>query len=110
MTQPRQNQDAPKIDKRHRLEADDWVDSGRWVRVSSSNVSAIMFDKLRERIYVEFLPSKKFPAGSVYFYLSCPAQLAKDLFNAGSIGIFLNSKIKGVHAFAGPFGSREIAP
>lgn len=107
---PRSSDTAPKIDRRHRLDAGGWIESGRWANVSSSNVAAIMFDQLRQRLYVQFLPSTKFPSGSVYYYLDVPDDIAVEIFNAGSIGVYLNRVIKPRFTAAGPFASREVAP
>jgi hypothetical protein len=99
--------DPTRIDRRHKIHtAAEWIGASKWVGVKSSNVSAIMYFTPTKRLYVEFLPSKKFPQGSVYFYKNVPAEVAKGLFEAESIGKYLNRTIKGIYSFEGPFSSR----
>jgi len=99
--------DPTRIDRRHGIhKATDWIERGQWVGVKSSNVSAMMYFAPTSRLYVEFLPSKKFPQGSVYFYKEVPVELAILIFNAESIGKFLHARIKKSYSYEGPFSAR----
>ncbi len=88
---------APKIDRRHGLDAEKWVESGRWVYGRSSNVGGLMYDKSDNRLFVQF------SGGSVYYYLGVPIRVAVNFFNASSLGKYLHHFIKGKYAYAGPY-------
>lgn len=59
-----------------------WADSGRWVSVKSSNVSKIMYDRPRKRLYVMFR------GGDTYYY-SVPKVTGMAMFNTFSMGKFV---------------------
>ncbi len=90
---------APKVDARHRLDVKGWLASGRWVNVSSSNVSGIMYRAGEKRLFVQF------KSGSIYYYLEVPAAVARDFFTASSMGIFLHRRIKGKFTHVGPLST-----
>lgn len=79
---------APKVDQRHRVDATDWAETGVWVRVKSSNVQSISYQKSFEYLYVEFR------GGSVYRYDNVPLRVAKNMFRAGSMGKYVWRKLR----------------
>lgn len=87
---------APKIDKRSLLQVEEWIKSGKWVRVKSSNVRAIQWDGDNRQLNVEFLDGKK------YWY-SVSVVKAKEMFGCSSMGKMVwQFRRKGV-VFGGPF-------
>ncbi len=88
--------DGPKVDKRHQMDAKKWSESGRWVKVKSSNVGSVMYDEDQKELFVKFL------SGSTYKYREVPLKTAQALFKAPSIGKYLNSSIKGRYQYEGP--------
>ena len=70
---------APRVDGRSRIDAKGWVESGRWVRVKSSNVAGISYDVKVKQLLVEF------NSGGVYAYKDVPEVAARDMFNCSSI-------------------------
>jgi hypothetical protein len=77
---------------------DGWVESGAWARVRSSNVSAVAYDQDKHELRVRFL---RHGAGSEpqYRYDRVPADVARDLFMAGSIGTYLAARVKGHYPY-----------
>ena len=71
---------APRIDKRFKGSVEDWIDSGEWIRVKSSNVAKIMFERSAKKLWVEF------KGGSTYFYQPISVRQAKDFFGTPSFG------------------------
>lgn len=73
---------APKVDKRFKAgsSVDVWINSKAWVPVKSSNVSQIMYDRPRKRLYV------RFKGGGEYFYANVTVLRAKQFFQTGSMG------------------------
>ena len=72
--------EASKVDKRSQVGAPGWVRTGRWVRVVSSNVTHIRYDKPRKKMHVRF-------KGNVeYVCDNFSLQRAVTYFNAPSIG------------------------
>lgn len=69
-----------KVDKRVQVGAPEWARSGRWVRVVSSNVSHIKYDKPRKTMWV------RFKSGAEYACPDFPYQTAVAYFNASSMG------------------------
>lgn len=76
-------QKALRVDQRHRLTADEWAESGRWVRVKSSNVNGIAYDRKNSTLMVGFKD------GSLYSYDGVPEVIAKGMFTASSMGKFV---------------------
>ena len=74
---------GPKVDKRHRGGSLDWAESGRWVNVKSSNVSAIKYDRQRKHLYV------RFHGNSEYRYRGVARNTAESMFTAVSMGKFV---------------------
>ena len=73
---------APKVDRRFKAgsNVDVWINSATWVPVRSSNVKAIMYDRARSRLYVQF------KGGGEYFYTGVSTQRARSFFRTGSFG------------------------
>ena len=86
---------APKVDKRHRVGVEDWIDRSVWVRVKSSNVQGIRYSLPQEMLYVEFKGG-----GAVYVYSSVPVKVARDMWSAGSMGKFVHQRLKGRYPYA----------
>lgn len=83
-----------RVDKRHRLiNADQWTDENKWVRVSSSNVARAMYSKQQMELFIEFKD------GSVYRYNSVPPGEASDFFNSSSKGKFVHSRLRDRYPF-----------
>lgn len=58
------------------------------VKVKSSNVHSVGYDKARRELYV------KFHTGATYVYAKVPEQHAVALVNAESVGGYLSAHIK----------------
>lgn len=92
---------ATKVDRRFSVKtAQEWAQTGAWVRMRSSNVSEIRYDKANQRLWVHF------KSGASYRYDSMPIETAKAAFNASSIGKFIwllrRSGFVGVRGFPTP--------
>lgn len=74
--------------------AEEFVTSGRWTLVKSSNVRRIMYDRGQQRLLVEF------KNGSVYQYNGVPKRIAKDMFTASSLGRYVHYRLKGKYAYS----------
>lgn len=88
---------APKV-KGYAGTASDWalgVKYGRWVRVVSSNVARIKYDRVREVLHVEFKGSTP----TEYVYIGVPLTVAKAMFNAPSMGKFVHRRLKGKYPY-----------
>ncbi len=79
---------ATRIDKRHRMDSEDWAANGKWVRVKSTNVAEIRFEKSTKRLYVKFL------SGHQGYYNGVPIKVAESFFNASSLGVFVHRRLK----------------
>lgn len=77
------------------VDVDDWIRQGFWVTVVSSNVAAIAYDDWVRDLFVEF------DDGSVYKYTAVPEQIARNMFNASSMGKFR-------HQVLSRFGYRKL--
>ena len=60
--------------------------------VSSSNLASVGYDPGSETLEVEFIN------GRIYQYYNVPQFMHERLMEAGSIGNFLNTQIKGAYA------------
>lgn len=69
-----------KINPKSTLTPAEWLDSGRWVGVISSNVRKIRYDKKRYDLYIGFLN------GSIYKYPGVDRSLARRIFQSASLG------------------------
>lgn len=89
----------PKINRMFVIEGvnstpDEWMKSGSWVIVESSNVSAIRYDIEKNELYVQY--SKK---GKTYIYEAVSEQAAKDMYSVNSMGTFSHQRLQGVYNF-----------
>lgn len=91
----------PKV--KGRLNADSWLDTGKWVNVKSSNVSAIAYNSDTEQLFVEFGVGNK--PKSYYMYPGVNRGMAKRFFNSPSFGkaIWKMFRWPG-RPYAGPLG------
>lgn len=64
------------------------------ISVTSSNIEAIGYDAGSETLQVEF------KNGSTYQYFDVPERVFEELRDAGSVGAYLSSNIKGVFRFS----------
>lgn len=64
------------------------------IPVTSSNIEAIGYDVGSETLSVEF------KNGSTYQYFDVPERVFEELRDAGSVGAYLSSNIKGVFRFS----------
>ena len=62
--------------------------------VSSSNLASVGYDPNSETLEVEF------KNGSIYQYYNVPQFMYERLMEAGSVGNFLNTQIKGTYAYS----------
>lgn len=63
------------------------------IQVSSSNISAVGYDKENQITYVRFLN------GSTYIYKGVPEFEFENLKNAPSIGSYLNRNFKNIYPY-----------
>lgn len=64
------------------------------ISVTSTNVEAIGYEENSQTLQVEF------KNGSTYQYFDVPERVFNELRDAGSIGAYLSSNIKGVYRFS----------
>ncbi len=78
----RKKMNAPfRVDLRSGVfDADTFVKSGKWVSVKSSNVKRFKFEKVAQRLWVQFL------SNVTYHYNSVDVPTAKKFFRAASYG------------------------
>lgn len=62
--------------------------------VSSSNIAAVGYDEGSQTLQIQFIN------GTSYQYFDVPEQIFIELRDAGSIGAYLASNIKGVYRFS----------
>lgn len=87
--------DAENVDMRSGVDsAEMFVTSGRWVLVRSSNVKRIVYNRHSQELRVEFLN------GSIYRYDGVPKRIAKDFYNASSMGRYVHYRLKGKYPYA----------
>ena len=79
---------APKINKTFRGTVEDWVRTGDWIKVKSSNVAAIRFLRVNKELYV------RFKDGSEYRYSGVSTHTAKDMYGCASMGKFVWSRLR----------------
>ena len=74
----------PRVDLRSRVyDPNDFVTSGKWVRVSSSNVASIRYDNDNHVMWVRFLN------GQIYYYSDVLPSIARRFFMSASKGKFI---------------------
>ncbi len=89
----------PRIDLRSRIsDSDEWLKSGEWVLVRSSNVNAIRYDYVNGWLYVEFGGKPKKGGGTTelgtYVYYGVPPDVAKWMFESPSLGKYVHQVLK----------------
>lgn len=76
-----------KVDKRSGFyTAKDWSDSGRWVRVKSSWVQAIKYDREEKELSVQF-------RDATCVYPNTSIQTAQGMFRAASMGKYVHAHL-----------------
>ncbi len=78
---------ATRIDKRHRMDSEDWVNNGKWVRVKSSNVREIRYEATTKRLWVKF-------KNVLGHYEQVPKKVAEAFFNSSSLGKFVWRRLR----------------
>lgn len=73
---------------------DDWLLSGTWLHMASSNVFAIRY------LYDEQILEVEFHDGSYYQYYSVPPETASDFHDAGSPGRFVWNRLRDRYPYA----------
>jgi hypothetical protein len=72
---------APKIDKRHATDDDQWIDGDKWVKVRSSHVAAIKYERgASQKLWV------RFKNGHEGYYPGVTVRQAKVFFHEVSMG------------------------
>lgn len=74
-------------------DADGWVETGNWVNVKSSNVARIRYDAEDHELYVDFKTAS-------YIYYNVPKHVAKNMFNAISMGRFVWRRLRNRYPYA----------
>lgn len=81
---------------------EDWLERSVWVEVISSNIKAIAYDAQTRTLAVEFDGHGK-RSDAVYEYQGVPEDVARDMFLASSMGVYLDQRIKKAgYSFRGP--------
>lgn len=90
-----------RVYKHQQSAPQEWVDSGARVRVRSSNVLAIRYDKPNQILYVEFKKHLKGKnkntdgvAGKLYRYFGVHPLTAKSMYQSASMGKFVWYKLR----------------
>ena len=65
-----------------------------WISVVSENLARIRYDENSNTLEIEF------KGGRLYQYFDVPVQVFEELRNAGSLGQYFNSNIKGYYRYA----------
>ena len=95
MAKPKRADNAPKIDRRSRIETpQQFTYSGKEVRVTSSNVFSIRYDKPNHRLWV------RFRNGALYKYDRVSLQTAQSMFSAPSMGKFVWRRLRGRYPYS----------
>lgn len=89
---------GPKIDKRHKIGAAEWLSNGQWALVRSSNVKGISYEWGTKQLFVEFKGYKGGPT-SVYVYYQVPSEVAQDMFRSSSMGKFVHYQLKNKYEY-----------
>lgn len=78
----------------------DWVESGARVRVHSSNVAAIRYDRPNQILYVQFrVKGVITPDGALYRYFDVHPMTARAMFNTSSMGKFVWYRLRDRYAY-----------
>ena len=76
----RKAQGGPKIDKRSGSDVDSWLRNEKWVKVKSSNVAFIKYEKPIKRLWV------RFKGGAEYSYSPISTMKARSFYLSASMG------------------------
>jgi len=79
--------EGKRVDKRHKIGAEEWATEEKWVNVHSSNVTAIKYDWEKGELYVRF-------GSSEYVYFGVAKNVAKMMFNTPSMGKFVHRVLR----------------
>lgn len=83
-----------KVDFRSGVDsAEEFVTSGKWTLVKSSNLRRIVYSRSIQELRVEF------KSGALYRYDGVPKRIAKEMFTASSMGRYLHYRIKGKYPY-----------
>ncbi len=83
----------PKIHKRIKLTAEEWIATGDTVSVISSNVAAIRYDWRARDLYVQFHKGVR-KSTPTYVYEEVGMPTARDMYNVSSMGSFVHQRLK----------------
>ena len=86
---------APRIWKNQDVGAKEWMERFKWVRVISSNVLAIRYDKVRKEMHVMF----KRGNGAFYVYFHVSSQIAVGMYYAASKGKFVWKRLRDKYSY-----------
>jgi len=101
---PPKKQEGVNVYKTHKTTPRDWIASGHRVRVKSSNVIAIGYDRENKVLWVEFGSGS--PTVTHYKYYGVHSSTAKSFFNAASMGKFVWYRLRDKYVYDGPFPGR----
>lgn len=65
----------------------DFVESGEWTSVTSSNVAEALYDREREKLSIRFVN------GRVYHYVGVPPSMAEGFDRAPSKGVWVHRNL-----------------
>jgi hypothetical protein len=83
-----------KVDFRSQVDtAEEFVTSGKWTLVRSSNVKRIVYSRHQQELRVEFL------SGAIYRYDGVPRRIAREMFTASSMGRYVWQRLRGKYPF-----------
>jgi hypothetical protein len=69
------------------------MDNLNWIKVKSSNLARVAYDKKDKELYVEF------KSGNKYSYINVSYKKYENLVYAESVGSYFSTKIKPNHDF-----------
>lgn len=88
------------------MDSRQWVESGKWKEVKSSNVKAISYVSQKRELFVQFKGRAKGVERPVYVYEDVPAHVAETFYNTDSFGEFVNRYLIPLYSADGPFNRR----
>lgn len=93
---PARDEDEHRVYKKKNAATEkDWAESGLRVRVHSSNVAAIRYDKPNQILYVQFRVKGVITSdGALYRYFGVHPATAKSMYNTISMGRFVWYKLR----------------
>lgn len=81
---------APQILEPVPTDVEEWVDSGQWAHVNSSNVASIKYEYLTRHLHVMFKKGHR-----EYIYSGVSPDAAKSMYYAASMGKHVHRMLKG---------------